>query len=157
MAFTPIETQEQFDEMVQERIGRAKDSVRKEYEGYVKPEDVEKKLGDLQKQLGGSADTVKSLTEEKAALEAQIEEANTKIAKYENDSVKTKVATEYGLPIDAIPFLQGTDEETIKASAESLKGLVGANNVPPMASTEVTPPDDETTAFKSMIGEMFKD
>lgn len=154
MAFTPIETQEQLDETIRDRVARAKDSARKEFEGWVKPEDVQKQMSDLQEQLSGTADTVKTLTEEKTALEKQVKEATEKIAKYETDSVKTKVATEYGLPIDAISFLQGDDETAIKESAESLKSLVGTKQAPPMAGTEPPSGNSDEEAMKQMLRDM---
>ena len=38
--FTPIETQEQFNEMIHDRIEQAKRSEAKKFEGYISPTDV---------------------------------------------------------------------------------------------------------------------
>lgn len=153
MAFTPIETQEQFDEAIKERVARAKDSVRKEFDGFISPTELDAKTNELQKQLSGTTETVKTLTDEKTALEKQIEEATAKIAKYENDSVKTKIATEMGLSIKAIPFLQGNNEEEIRESAQSFKDLVG-KPTPPMPTPEPPAGDSDEEAMKQMLRDM---
>ena len=41
--FTPIETQEALNAIIVERVEQAKRSVRKEFEGYLSPEDVASK------------------------------------------------------------------------------------------------------------------
>ena len=61
-------------------------------------------------------DQIKTLTDEKAAFEAKLTEKDGQIAKYEIDSVKTRIAREAGLSYEAISFLQGEDEEAIKKS-----------------------------------------
>lgn len=151
MAFTVIETQEQLDAIIGERVARAKDSARKEFEGWISPDALEKKTAELNSQLAGLNDQIKTLTEEKTTLESSIEEKNGKLAQYEIDSVKTKVAREYGLSYDAIEFLQGADEEAIKKSAESLKHLVGANKTPPLGNPEKPMEEDGVmAAFKKL-------
>lgn len=151
MAFTVIETQEQLDAIISERVARAKDSARKEFEGWISPDALEKKTAELNSQLTGLNDQIKTLTDEKGTLETTIEEKNGKLAQYEIDSVKTKVAREYGLSYDAIEFLQGADEEAIKKSAESLKHLVGANKTPPLGNPEKPMEEDGVmAAFKKL-------
>ncbi len=144
MAFQVIETQEQLDAIVGERVARAKDAARKEFEGWISPEDLTKQTDDLNSKI-------KTLTDAKAALETQLTEKDGKIAKYETDSVKTKIAREFGLSYEAIGFLQGEDEETIRKSAESLKSLVGGSKVPPLRNPE-TPPEEDgvVAAFRKM-------
>lgn len=151
MAFQVIETQEQLDAIVGERVARAKDSARKEFEGWISPDELTKKTADLNTQLGSLNDQLKTLTDEKTALETKLTEKDGQIAKYETDSVKTKIAREFGLSYEAIGFLQGEDEEAIKKSAESLKNLVGSSKVPPLGNPE-TPPEEDgvTAAFKKL-------
>lgn len=153
MAFTIIETQEQLDAIVGDRVARAKESARKEFEGWISPEDLTKKTDDLTKQLNGLADQVKTLTDEKSALETQLTEKDGKIAKYETDSVKTKIAREYGLSYEAVDFLQGEDEEAIKKSAETLKALVG-QRTEPLGNPELPPGgsgDSKDAALREML------
>lgn len=149
--FKVIETQEQLDAVLSDRLKRERDTVRKEFAGYLSPEDVAKKYeGYL------SPDDVKEryknhLSPEEAA------KLNTKLKGYETDSVKTRIAHETGLTYEAVGFLRGDDEESIRKSAETLKGLVGSSYVTPLASTEPasTKAEDEALrkALKGLKGE----
>jgi len=134
--FKTIETQEQLNSIIEERLKRDRESRSKNYEGYLSPEEVEKlKKGyedtiiGLNKQIEDSSETYKNYDTEIANRDAKIKE-------YETASVKSRIAHETGLPYDAIAFLQGDDEESIKKSAESLKGLVGhgAQTPPPVTN-----------------------
>ena len=41
--FTPITTQEEFDKAIGERLKRERETVKKEYAGYLSPDDEKKK------------------------------------------------------------------------------------------------------------------
>jgi len=134
--FKAIETQEQLNNIIEERLKRDRESRSKAYEGYLSPEEVEKlkkgyenTITGLNKQIEDSSETYKNYDTEIANRDAKIKE-------YETASVKSRIAHETGLPYDAIAFLQGEDEESIKKSAESLKGLVGngASTPPPVTN-----------------------
>ena len=150
--FKVIETQEQFDEMLKDRLKRERETVKKEYEGYLSPTDVaEKYKGYL------SAEDVAAKYKDHLAPD-EVEKLRTKIKGYETDSVKTRVAHETGLSYEAVQFLRGDDEESIRKSAENLKGLVGTTHVAPLASTEPIGMGDATDAalrstLKSLKGE----
>ena len=148
MAFTVIETQEQLDAVVGERVARAKEATRKEFDGWISPDDLAKQTADLNEKMSALDDQIKSLNDEKEALTQQLTEKDGTIAKYEADSVKTKIAREVGLPYEAVQFLQGDDEETIRKNAESLKDITGTK-VPPLGNPE-TPPEEDgvVAAFK---------
>lgn len=149
--FKIIETQEQLDAILSERLGRAKDSVRKEFDGWISPEDLDKRTADLNAELSGLNDQIKTLTEAKATLELQLTEKDGKIAEYETNSVKLEAARKYGLSYDAIKFLQGDDKEAIEKSAESLKNLVGAQKAQPLGNPEAPPEEDGViAAFKKL-------
>lgn len=157
MAFTVIETQEQLDAIVGERVARAKETARKEFEGWLSPDEAAKKTADLNTQLGSLNDQIKVLNEEKTELESKISEKDGLIAKYETDSVKTKVASEFGLSLDAREFLKGENEDEIRQSAEALKGLVGKASAPPAYVPEPAPGGDEKAAgWKTMLSELDK-
>lgn len=146
--FKPIETQEQFDSMIGERLKRERETVKKEYEGFLSPDDVTKKYeGYL------SPDDVKKKYEGYLSPD-EVAVKDAKIKGYETASVKTRIAHELGLSYDAIGFLQGDDEESIRKSAELLKGLVGTKEAPPLANPEGNPSKDGDAALKKMIKDM---
>lgn len=141
--FKIIETQEQLDEVLKERLKRERETTRKEFEGFLSPSDVaEKYKGYL------SPDDVKERYKNHLSPE-EVAKLNSKIKGYETDSVKTRIAHETGLSYDAVQFLKGDDEETIRKSAESLKGLVGVKKTAPLASTETSL--DKDSALRQMV------
>lgn len=130
MTFKPIETQEQFDAAIGDRLKREGDKVRKEFEGFLSPEDVTKKYEGFLSPEQEKEKYKDYLSPEDVAKKDAV------IKQHETNSAKMRIAHEMGLPYDAVGFIQGDDEEGIKKSAEALKGLVGAGNVPPLASLE---------------------
>jgi predicted nuclease with TOPRIM domain len=151
MADEKLFTQEEVNKLVGQARLEGKDAGRKEYEGWISPDELTKQTEDLNKQLSGLNDQLKALTDEKANLQTQLTEKDGQIAKYEIDSVKTRIAREFDLSYEAIGFLQGEDEEAIKKSAESLKALVGTRKAPPLSNPEQPPAEDGVTAaFKKM-------
>lgn len=149
--FTPINTQEEFEEAIGERMKQERKIIEDKYKNYLSPEDAAKKYeGYL------SAEDVAQKYEGWLSPEDAAEK-ESKLKKYETDSLKTKIAHEMGLKYDAIGFLQGEDEKSIKKSAEALKGLMGSHSAPPVYTTE--PAGDgkksqETAAFKAMLANM---
>ena len=139
-------TQEEVNKLVGQARLEGKDAGRKEFEGWISPDELAKQTAELNEQLTSLNDQLKTLSDEKTNLQTQLAEKDGTIAKYEMDSVKTKIARDCGLSYDAIGFLQGEDEEAIRKSAESLKNLVGANKMPPMYNPEMPPEEDGVTA-----------
>ena len=158
MAFEPITTQEQFDKMIQERIGKAKDSARKEFEGYISPDDFKEKTSKLNQQVTDLTGTIETLNKTIKEKDTSLAEKDSKIKAYETSSAKMRIAREKGLPYEAVEFLTGEDDEAIGKSAETLKELFKASGGPaPMADPEgnggkETDPKDE--AFKNMLKDL---
>jgi len=144
-------TQEEVNKLVGQARLEGKEAGRKEFEGWISPDELAKQTNELNEQLTGLNDQLKTLSDEKTNLQTQLTEKDGQIAKYEIDSVKTRIARECGLSYEAIGFLQGEDEEAIKKSAESLKAIVGANKTLPPYNNEMPPEEDGVTAaFKQM-------
>ena len=143
--FKVIETQEQLDAVIGDRLKRERETIKKEYEGFLSPEDAAKKYAgylspeDEKKKYEGY------LSPEKAA------EKDAKIKGYETDSVKTRIAHETGLSYDAVGFLKGDDEDAIRKSAESLKSLMGSQSTAPLASAESDAVNAKNVAFKNVL------
>lgn len=107
MSFTPINTQEEFDNAIKDRIAREK----KKYEGYMSPDEIEALKGQLSK------------TEELEKLKNRNTELEDKLKGFERNSLLSKVAEENGLPKNAAQFLKGDTEEELEESAKALADL----------------------------------
>ena len=138
--FKTIETQEQFDAAIGDRLKRERETIRKEFDGYLSPEDVAKKYAgylsqeDVAKKYKGYLSP-----EEVAKKDAQIKG-------YESASVKTRIAHEVGLPYELAARLSGETEDDIRKDAEGLFKLIGKQDVAPLASTERGVPEENTRA-----------
>ena len=144
-------TQEEVNKLVGQARLEGKEIGRKEFEGWISPDELAKQTEGFNEQLTGLNDQLKTLSDEKENLQTQLTEKDGQIAKYEIDSVKTRIAREAGLSYEAVKFLQGEDEEAIKKSAESLKAIVGASKTLPTYNNEMPPEEDGVmAAFKQM-------
>ena len=155
--FKVIETQEQFDSAIKGRLEREKSKYTEQIA------ELESKLNDqtseMQKQISDLTNALNTAKEEKAAFDTAIAEKDAKLKEYELHSVKTQVAHEMGLSFDAVDFLQGTDENEIRKSAEALKGLVGKKTAPlanPEAEPANTPESRRQTAFAQLSRDLQK-
>ena len=136
-------TQEELDEKIKERLGRAE---KKHAEEIAKKDEQIKKLTDDFDNLKSS---YANFDDEKAKSTQEINELKEKIKGYENASAKRKIADEIGLDAKAIEFITGETEEEMKTSAEKLKALTGSTP-PPLARTEKETVNKVDAAFMEL-------
>lgn len=138
--FKPIETQEELDNIIKDRLKRERESTQKRYEGWISPEDHQKALDASNKAF----DDFKKAHE---SDEQTIADLTAKNKAYETASLKSRIAHEVGLSYEWIDRIGGDDEESIRKDAESLKKLVGAGAQPiPTKNTEAGESYDSGTA-----------
>lgn len=156
MAEDKVFTQEEVNQAVGKARLEGKEIGRKEFEGWISPDEMEKQTKELNTKVNDLSNQINSLSTEKETLQTQLTEKNGQIAKYEIDSVKTKVAREVGLPYGAIEFLQGNSEDDIRQSAEAMKGLVGAGVSQPSFSAEPNSIDETKLAWKQLATDIHE-
>lgn len=152
MDFTPITTQEQFNEAIKDRLNREKDTLSKKYEGYVSPEDMEKVKSDYDKQIANLTKSAEDQAKKYADYDKKIAERDARIKSYESASVKTRIAHEVGLPYELASRLSGEDEESIRKDAESLSKLIGTHQpvAPLAAGSDDTGKESKSSALKAL-------
>lgn len=149
--FTKIETQDQLDAIIKERLNRAEEKWQKQYENYTSKEDVDKLKASYEKQLSDLNASYVEKDKAYADFDKTKAELEAKIATYETNSVKMRVAHETGLPYEMIDRLKGSNEEEIKKDAESLVKLIGnQNKIPPLANHDDKTGDTKLEAYKKM-------
>lgn len=155
--FQKIETQEQLDALISERIRQEQEMIGKKYAGYVSPDDFKVKTGEYDKQISDLTKQLKEAKEKIAGNDKAMAEKDAKIKEHESRALKSRIAHEMGLQYGAVDFLSGDDEESIKKSAESLKALVGSSQqVPPLADTEGNAGNDKDAALRATIKNLNK-
>lgn len=151
--FTPITTQEQLDKVLGDRLKRERDTTIKKMQedGWLSKDDASKIKADYEKQIADMTAAADNAAKKYADYDKQLADRDAKIKNYETASVKARVAHETGLSYDAIKFLQGDDEESIKASADSLKTLMGSVKTPPAPLANPDPGDGNGTDYKNLL------
>lgn len=147
--FNPItiNTQDEMDNLFRERLTRE----RQKYDGYMSPKDVEGLKAGYDKQIADLNNVVAAEKAKYAAFDAQIQERDAKIAKYEADSAKTRIAIAAGLDPKYASRLVGKDEKEWKADAEELAKDFRSVHVPPLANPEGQPANTKKAALKGML------
>lgn len=131
--FKVIETQEEFDARISERLKRATETASKKYEGWMSPEELESVKSDYEQKI-------KTLEESVASAEQKLADKDTEIAesaKYKTDLEKTRIALNAGLKIEYADRLRGETAEEWKADAEALaKDFASSHITAPIGSNE---------------------
>lgn len=150
--FKPIETQEALDAIIKERLKRERETTEKRFAGYISPDDHQKALDEANKAL----DDYKKAHE---GDEQTIADLTAKNKAYETASLKSRIAHEVGLDYAWISRINGEDEQSIRADAESIKKLVGTGTVlmPTKTSEAGGDYDSSTVAYKSLLNGIKND
>lgn len=149
-------TQEEVNALVGKAREEGRTAKAKEFEGWISPDQFATKSADLTSKVSDLTTALNDANTKLTKSEEIIAEKDKALKGHETNAIKSKIAREVGLSWDAIEFLKGDDEATIRKSAEVLKTLVGVN-VPPLADPE--PPvggnsdGDLRNMLKSMKGE----
>lgn len=137
--FKPITTQEEFEDRLKERLEQKERSIKKQFEGYTSPEDLEKLKKEHQDELNKYSN-----------VDEEIEGYKKKIADYESDSVKTRIAMEMGIPMELKDRLKGKDEDEIREDAKILAGF--SSSEAPLASSDTRDIKTENEqAYKKLL------
>lgn len=133
--FTPITTQEEFDNAIKERLTRDREAqAKKVAEKYGDYEDLKTKAADYEKQIEEYAEKLKGIEEK----DRKITELEETVKKHETAALKAKIAHEAGLDYSLASRLSGETEDEIKADAKTLSNTIGKMKTPaaPAKSTE---------------------
>ena len=153
--FTPITSQEQLDAVIGDRLKRSEEKWQKKFEGFLSPDEVNAKTSELEKQLNDVTNALDGANKKMATHEKEIAERDSKIKGFEVSALKHKAAHEAGLSYDAVDFLQGDDEESIKASADKFKSLMGKSHSAPDFKNEPEV-NNKNTSIKKLAQSLSK-
>lgn len=148
MEFKIIETQEEFDKAIQERLNRQKESIEKQYADYA---EIKERNTTLETEVGTLKTTLSETNEKYTNYDKDIADLNAKIAGYETANMRTRIALQHNIPYDLASRLVGEDEESITADAKKLAELVG--NKEPVAPLRDVEPiiDGKDGAYKALL------
>ena len=152
--FKVIETQEQLDSIIKGRLEREREKSNGQIDELNKK--LEAQTAESQRQISELTKALNTAKEERESFNQTLADKDAKIKEYELHSVKTQIAHELGLTYEAVNFLNGSTEEEIRKSAESLKDLVGTKTAPLAAEVPVASNEKEAkdAALRSMLRTM---
>ncbi len=148
--FKIIESQEDFDERISERLKREKIKFQEKID-----------------ELTAERDSFKTQVEEKEAaltanlttledLQNKVGEKDQTISKYETEKMKTSIALKSGIPLDLVDKLSGSTQEEIEEDAKRLAGFIKPKGgVPPLRNLENNDDTEDSDAeYKQMLKEL---
>lgn len=151
--FKKIETQEELNAIIGERLKRSETKHAEETAG------LRKEIETLKADKEALSKKMQEETAKYAEYDKNLTELQGKVKKYETDSVKTRIAKEVGIPAELFDRLRGETEEELKKDAESLKALLpkhqapGKGNAPKDADGNE---DDTRAGLREMLAQMKK-
>lgn len=149
MTFKAIETQEELDQIIENRLARQKETLEKQFADY---DQLKTRNEELENEIGNLRATINDTNEKAKNYDTVISDLNAKISGYETANLRTKIALKNGLPLDLADRLVGEDEESLNTDAQRFAGFVkSAEPVPPLGSYEPPLDNDEDSAYKSLI------
>lgn len=148
--FKVIESQEQFDEAIKDRIERAEEKTRKEMSGQI--EELKSKLESL---IGEN----ENYKEELASLEEKNERISSlegEIEGYKKADLRRKVAMDNNIPFKLADRIVGDDEESMVEDAKKLAVYFEKKNVetPLRSYDNPNKGDDKTGAYKALLKDL---
>lgn len=153
MAFTPINTEEEFTAAIQERLTRE----RAKFADYDDLKDRAQKYDDLiaqkweEKAKSYEADLAKAQQAKADADEARTKE-KTRADKAEQALTRYKVAAKHKLPSDLADRIKGDTEADMDKDAETLAKYLGTATTPPRFKTDPrSDPNDKEAAKRAAL------
>lgn len=143
--FTPINTQEELNNIIGERLRRERETVSKEFEQKITEKDqaISKAQTDLE--------TIRTQLEDANKKLAGIPDMMKKIHAYEVASVKRKVADETGIPYGLAERLSGETEDELRKDAEGLRKMIGNQRTAPLAGAERRAQSENDKAYTELL------
>ena len=146
--FKTIETQDELDRIITDRLSRQKESFEKQLADY---EQIKTAKADLESQVGTLRSTIEQSKAGQEDYTKQISDLTSKVAGYETANLRTRIALQNGLPYDLADRLVGEDEESIKADAERLSSFVTKQHLAPLKDVEPNIQKDENSAYRKLV------
>ena len=150
--FTPINTQEEFDAAIGDRLKRERETVSKKYGDY---EDLKKRVADQEAQISTLTKERDDNAKKYAGYDKSLSELQAQVKAHETNSVKMRIAHETGIPFELAAKLSGETEEDIRKDAETMAKFVAKSKyVGPLKSDGNAEEDGNRAALKTMLQNM---
>lgn len=149
--FKVIESQEEFDARIKDRIERAKEKAIEDYKIEIKKtiDDLKSENSSLKNEVAGYKESLEDVKVKNETIKG----LNEKISAFERAEVKRNIALEYGLPLKLAEKISGDDEDSMKKDAEGMAKYFSESKKiyePPLKSYE-NKVDEKDQALKKLL------
>lgn len=160
--FKEIKTQEELNAIIGERVAKARASERRAVEEefgakYADYDSIKNQLAEKESKIAELGNQLNQAKDAGSTNDETIKELQAKVQRYESDSVKTRIAQEFGLDSSLANRLTGDTEEEIREDAQNLKNIVGTRMRRVEFHSEDSAEDNTRAALKSMLQNMKED
>lgn len=157
MDFKPIETQEQFEDAIKDRMNR----INKKYESWTSPDKLQEIKDGYEQNASKKFEGYTSpedLQTMKDDYESKLETIRNENTSLKASQLRLNVANEFKLPTEMASRLQGTTEEELRTDAKTLAELVSTNKavVLPLHDGSTGGSTNKNAAIKELLSQ-FKD
>lgn len=159
--FIKIETQEEFDARIKDRLERERSKFQAEID---KANGLQSRIEELTREKTTWGQEKNGLDAKIQELTGKLSEANGRIKAAELDAKRLDIALAAGLPLELRGRLQGSNEEELKKDAEALVEIFGKSKGTLPGTNPEGAPDgarssaqkQQDAAFKQMLENMTK-
>ena len=160
--FKPIETQEQLNAVIADRLEKERQRVEAKYPGYDEYKDKAGKYDELagkdyEKQIKTLTDDLTKARDELAEKAEKFSELEGRATAAELKNLKTRVALTNGIPVELAERLAGSNEEELTADAETWKKFMPKGHMPGKSSEAGAPSNDRDAMLKSVLEKLRKE
>lgn len=160
--FKVIETQEELNAVIADRLAKERSRVEAKYSGY---DEYKEKAGkydelaekDYESQIQTLTNDLTKAREKLTEKETAYAELETRAKTAEIAQLKTKVALESGIPIELANRLSGDTEDELKADAETWKQFLPKSRMPGKSSESGSPNTERDAMLKGVLDKLRKD
>lgn len=154
--FKVIETQEEFDKMIQKRLEQKEREVSERFKDYLSPEEVAKIRSEYDGKIKVANDSLKAERDKSLEHSKIVSELENRAKTAESKWLKGKVAMEKGIPFALADRLIGETEEELLKDAESVSSLLAPKSAPPLRTNEASGamPGDVNNAYATLLASL---
>jgi len=134
--FKVIETQEELDKIIKERLARKERDLNEKYKDYLGPDRIKDLEAEFEKKLAKANEELEKANEKIKSHDQVVSDLTNRATKAENDYLKSRIAHESGVPFELAGRLVGSTEEELKQDAENFASFLAPKSAPPLHSTD---------------------
>ena len=152
--FKTIETQEELDRIIGERLSRQKEKFADYEDLKTSVKELEQKNADLLLAIDSNNQLLKEREETLTAKETEFSELQKVVDGYKLNQLKTQIALKNGIPYALAERLQGVDEESLQADAKRLSELMKPKPTAPLKEKEPVVGEERKNAMRQMLRDL---